>query len=65
MRTRIRSLAGAEAQAESAGFELEQRLNEALYEGIINPLVKVDVAGVVFLAEQPVSVLDALMGSGR
>jgi ATP-dependent helicase HepA len=65
MRTRIRSLDGAEAEAESAGFELEQRLNEALYEGIINPVVKVDVAGVVFLAEQPVSVLDALMGSGR
>jgi ATP-dependent helicase HepA len=65
MRTRIRSLDGAEAEAESAGFELEQRLNEALYEGIINPVVKVDVAGVVFLAEQPVSVLDALMGSAR
>lgn len=65
MRTRIRSLNGAEAEAESAEFELEQRLNDALYEGIANPVVRVDVTGVVFLAEQPVSVLDALMGSGR
>lgn len=65
MRTRIRSLDGAEAEAESAEFELEQRLNDALYEGIANPVVKVDVAGVIFLAEQPVSVLDALMGAGR
>jgi ATP-dependent helicase HepA len=65
MRTRIRSLDGAEAAAESAEFELEQRLNDALYEGIANPVVKVDVAGVVFLAEQSVAVLDALMGSGR
>lgn len=65
MRTRIRSLDGPEAEAESAEFELEQRLNDSLYEGIANPVVKVDVAGVVFLAEQPVSVLDALMGAGR
>lgn len=65
MRTRIRSLEGAEAVTESAEFELEQRLNNALYEGITNPVVKVDVAGVVFLAEPPVSVLDGLMGSGR
>jgi ATP-dependent helicase HepA len=65
MRTRIQSLNGVEAEAESAEFELEQRLNDALYEGIANPVLKVDVAGVVFLAEQPVSVLDAVIGSGR
>lgn len=65
MRTRIQSLEGPEAEAESVEFELEQRLNDALYEGIANPVLKVDVAGVVFLAEQSPSTLDALMGSGR
>ena len=65
MRTRIRSLNGAEAEVESAEFELEQRLNDALYEGITNPVVRVDVTGVVFLAEQTVSVLDALMEGVR
>ena len=65
MRTRIRSLVGTEAEAESAEFKLEQRLNDALYEGIANPVLKVDVAGVVFVSERAVSVLDALMGGGR
>lgn len=64
-RSRIRSLAGVEAQAESAQFELEQRLNDALYEGIDGPELKTDLAGVVFLSERPVSVLDALMGNGE
>lgn len=63
--TRIQSLRGAEAEAEIAEFELERHLNDALYEGILNPSVKVDVAGVVFLTEQPISVLDAYIGVGQ
>jgi ATP-dependent helicase HepA len=64
-RSRIRSLTGAEAQAERDQFDLEWRLNDALYEGIANPELKTDVAGVVFLSEQSVSVLEPLMGGGE
>lgn len=62
-RSRIQSLVGAEAESESDQFKWEQRLNDALYEGIANPELKSDVAGVVFLSERPVSVLDSLMGT--
>lgn len=63
-RSRIQSLVGLEAQSESDQFKWEQRLNDALYEGIANPELKSDVAGVVFLSDRPVSVLDSLMGTG-
>ena len=63
-RSRIQSLVGVEAQSESDQFKWEQRLNDALYEGIANPELKSDVAGVVFLSDRPVSVLDSLMGAG-
>ncbi|WP_348697895.1 protein DpdE [Duganella fentianensis] len=62
-RSRIHSLTGMEAQSEIAQFELEQRLNSALYEGITNPELKSDVAGVVFLSDLPVSILDGLSGT--
>lgn len=65
LRTRIQSLSGTEAQVESAQLDLEQRLNDALYEGIAGPELKVDVAGVMFLSEQPVSVIEAHMENGR
>jgi len=49
LRTRIQSLDGCEAIAEKEQFALELSINEALHQGILSPLVKVDVAGVVFL----------------
>lgn len=61
-RSRIQSLVGVEAQSENTQFEWEQRLNNALYEGIANPELKSDVAGVVLLSGLPVSVLENLMG---
>jgi ATP-dependent helicase HepA len=64
-RSRIQSLDGPELQAETVQFQLEQWLNDALYEGIADPCLKTDVAGVTFLCDRPVSVLDALMGSGE
>jgi ATP-dependent helicase HepA len=63
-RSRIQSLTGVEAQSETEQFTFEQRLNDALYTGIANPELKSDVAGVVFLCDRPVSVLDSLMGTG-
>ena len=64
-RSRIQSLDGPELQAETVQFQLEQWLNDALYEGIADPCLKTDVAGVTFLCDRPISVLDALMGSGE
>jgi len=64
-RSRVQSLDGPELQAETVQFQLEQWLNDALYEGIANPSLKTDVSGVSFLSDRPVSVLDALMGSGE
>ncbi|WP_343653098.1 protein DpdE [Herbaspirillum sp.] len=63
LRTRIQSLSGREAVAERAQFDLEESLNEALYRGIIDPIVKVDVAGVCFLTSAPVSVLERFVGN--
>jgi ATP-dependent helicase HepA len=65
LHTRIQSLSGTEAEVERAQLELEQRLNDALYEGIVEPELKVDIAGVVFLSEQPVSVIEAHMENRR
>lgn len=64
-RSRIQALDGPELQMETVQFQLEQWLNDALYEGIAAPDLKTDVAGVTFLSDRPVSVLEALMGSGE
>lgn len=58
LQTRIQSLHGREAQVEARQLLLEQALNDALHRGISSPLVKVDVAGVVFLTSEPVSVIE-------
>jgi len=58
LRTRIQSLSGEEAQAEARQLSLELALNDALHRGILSPLVKVDVAGVVFLTSEPVSIIE-------
>jgi ATP-dependent helicase HepA len=57
LRTRIQSLDAREAAAEGEELSLEQSLNEALHRGISSPLIKVDVAGVVFLTCESISVL--------
>jgi ATP-dependent helicase HepA len=48
--TRIQSLEGTEAEAEKVQLALETKLHAALYSGIANPSIKVDVVGVVFLS---------------
>jgi ATP-dependent helicase HepA len=53
--TRIRMLDGVEAESERRQLELETKLNQALYQGIKNPIVKIDVAGVVILSDTPFS----------
>lgn len=63
LRSRIQSLQGSEAEAERAQLALEESINEALYRGIEDPIVKLDVAGVVFLTNQPVAVLERVDGS--
>ncbi len=57
LQARIQSLQGREAEAEARQLKLEQALNEALHRGITSPSVKVDVAGVVFLTSEPVSII--------
>ncbi len=56
--TRIQSLDGAEARAESSQLDLERAISEALRRGISIPSVKVDVAGVVFLTSDSVSKIE-------
>lgn len=51
--TRIRILEGVEADSEREQLEFEKKLNVALYKGIENPSIKVDVAGVVILSSNP------------
>jgi ATP-dependent helicase HepA len=50
--TRIQTLEGNEAAAELAQRNLEARLNSALYKGINDPIIRIDVAGVVLLSNQ-------------
>lgn len=57
LQARIQSLQGREAEAEARQLKLEQALNEAVHRGITSPSVKVDVAGVVFLTSEPVSII--------
>lgn len=52
---RIQSLNGAEAEAERALQALEVKLHEALYTGIADPSIKVDVVGVIFLSHMAFS----------
>lgn len=49
--TRIRMLDGLEAESERKQLELETKLNHALYLGIENPVLKIDVAGAVILSD--------------
>lgn len=58
LQTRIQSLNGAEAKAESSQLALERALGESLRRGIFAPSVKVDVAGVVFLTSDSVSMIE-------
>ncbi len=55
--TRIRMLLGQDADAERKQLKLETMLNAALYRGIDNPFIKVDVAGVVILSSSAVPTL--------
>lgn len=52
---RIQSLDGVEAEAEQALLALEVKLHAALYTGIADPSIKVDVVGVVFLSSMAFS----------
>lgn len=61
LHTRIQSLQGGEAEAETRQLGLERELGAALLRGISAPSVKVDVAGVVFLTSEPVSRIERLM----
>jgi ATP-dependent helicase HepA len=61
IRTRIQSLEGSEASTEIEQLALEQALNKALHRGISFPSVKVDVAGVVFLTSEPVSLIEGYL----
>ena len=58
LQTRIQSLDGVEARAESSQLVLERALGEALRQGISIPSIKVDVAGVVFLTSDSVSKIE-------
>lgn len=51
--TRIRMLDGVEADSEQVQLAFESNLNSALYRGIENPSIKVDVAGMVILSCRP------------
>jgi ATP-dependent helicase HepA len=61
--TRVRSLAGKEADAERSQLGCERSLNEALYGGIQVPSIQVDVAGVVFVSGEPVATLQPGMAA--
>lgn len=65
LRIRIQSLAGKEASAEADQLALEQAINEALHRGISTPSIKVDVAGVVFLTSEPVSLIEGYLREER
>lgn len=48
--TRMQTLMGKESEEEGLQLGFERILNQALYEGIAQPSIKVDVIGVVFLS---------------
>jgi len=48
--TRMQTLKGKESEEEGSQLQFERDLNQALYEGIGKPSIKVDVVGVVFLS---------------
>jgi ATP-dependent helicase HepA len=53
LETRIQALEGIQAEYELKQLQFEKELNEALYKGIARPSIRVDVAGVVILANGP------------
>ena len=55
---RIQSLEGIEAKAEEEVLALEVKLHEALYAGIADPSIKVDVVGVIFLSHRAFSSIE-------
>lgn len=57
LKTRIQHLKGKEADSERTQLQFESSINDALYRGIHSPSIKVDVAGVVFLSNQPFSAI--------
>jgi len=61
LRARIQFVEGREANSEVGQLSLERSLNEALHYGIQNPSIKVDVAGVVFLTSEPVSIIESYL----
>jgi len=64
LQTRIQSLRGTEAQSEAQQLKFERALNDALHRGISSPSVRVDVAGVVFLTSEPVSLIERAIREG-
>ncbi|MBF0239226.1 MAG: SWF/SNF helicase family protein [SAR324 cluster bacterium] len=61
--TRIQHLTGKEADNEQKQLIFEKKLNEALYDGIQDPMIHLDVVGVVFLTNKPLgSVINAMDG---
>lgn len=53
LRTRIQSMSGDQALLEHRQLVSEQAINTGLYQGIHEPSIKVDVAGVVLLSASP------------
>lgn len=56
--TRIRLLEGVEAESEREQLSTEISLNEALYNGIRKPFIRVDVAGMVILSNTPFQLIE-------
>lgn len=56
--TRIRLLEGVEAQSEHEQLTTEMSFNEALYKGIQEPSIKVDVAGMVILSNVQFQIIE-------
>ncbi len=53
LRARIQYLSGGQAILEHRHLESEQVINAGLYQGILGPSIKIDVAGVVLLSASP------------
>lgn len=51
--TRIRTLSGIEAEVELRQMQIEREINDGLYQGILSPLIKVDVSGVIMISSAP------------
>ena len=53
LRARIQYLSGGQEVLERRQLESEQVINAGLYQGILGPSIKIDVAGVVLLSASP------------